>query len=129
MTKFWPGLHDFSDGPWCGCCAPAGSPNPKRECDMEFFIILLPMLMELLQQLQENKDEETLLRRMARPRLHEFRVVWSGLRENGLRGRELMATTREALEELQAMSRDDHVELLATARVYKPPTADAEPEE
>lgn len=96
---------------------------------MEFFLILLPMLLELLQQLQKDKDEETLLRRMARPRLHEFRVVWSALRQKGLRGRELMATTREALEELQLMSRDDHIELLATAQVYEPPTADAEPEE
>ena len=76
--------------------------------------------MELLKQLQENKDEETILSRMARPRLHEFRVVFASLRQRGLRGRELLSTTREVLEEVQCMSRDDHVELLATAKTYQP---------
>jgi hypothetical protein len=84
------------------------------------YVLIIEAILELIKMLQENKDEETLLRRMARPRIHEFRIVMSSLRAKGLRGRELIATTREALEEVQAMDGNEHVALLAVARDFEP---------
>jgi len=84
------------------------------------FLLIIEAIMELIKMLQENKDEETLLKRMARPRIHEFRVVMGSLRKKGLRGRELITTTREVLEEMQVMDRDDHVALLVAAKEYEP---------
>ncbi|HUS83668.1 MAG TPA: hypothetical protein VMX56_00865 [Anaerolineales bacterium] len=82
--------------------------------------MIIAAILELIQNLQKNKDEEILLRRMASPRIHEFRVVMSALYDKGLRGRELISTTRETLEEMGSMNRDEHVALLATAKDFKP---------
>jgi len=82
--------------------------------------MVIAAILELIQTLQKNKDEETLLRRMASPRIHEFRVIMGALYDKGLRGRELISTTREAMEEMRAMNRDEHVALLATAKDFEP---------
>lgn len=80
------------------------------------WVLIIEMLLELLKELQKNKDDETLLARLRKPGAHEALKMRTVLRKKGLRRKELRVAVREGIAALEVLDEEEVVALLEDAR-------------
>ncbi len=80
---------------------------------MEWFIILMPMIMQMIEQCQESRDREDIEAGLNNPGVREKWAMRKVLRDEGYRGKELWNRVRQGMTELRAADRDDVAALMA----------------
>lgn len=78
--------------------------------------LLIQMLIEAISNCREDDDEEV-EKRIRKPRGLTVLKIRGKIRDaTGMRGKELRAATREAVDELEAMSDEDYREVMVSVK-------------
>jgi hypothetical protein len=83
---------------------------------MDWIVVLLPVLLPMLLECFNADGEEKVLKRLENP---GPRVQWAirrGLRQEGLRGKELRQATQEAVTDLREATRSELIGLIREAQ-------------
>lgn len=80
---------------------------------MEWFILLMPMIIQLIEQCQEDRSREDIEAGLNHPGTLEKWAMRKILRQEGYRRRELWRRVNQGMAELKAADREDIAALMA----------------